>query len=55
VGATTLKPGEESFIETTFTMNKGMEGPHHILIVLETNDPNNRKIELHIKADFTVE
>ncbi|MFC1491313.1 hypothetical protein ACFLQ0_01840 [Nitrospinota bacterium] len=46
-------PGEESYVETTFTMNRAMGGPHHFLIVLETNDPRNPKIELHIKADFT--
>ncbi len=46
-------PGQESFVETSFTMHEGMEGPHHFLIVVETNDPSNPRVELHIKANFT--
>ncbi|MEK6711637.1 MAG: hypothetical protein AABZ64_13770 [Nitrospinota bacterium] len=41
-------------MDISFTMTKGMEGPHHFLIVLQTNDPRNRTVELSIKADFSV-
>ena len=39
-------------MDISFTMTQGMEGPHHFLILLETNDPRKRSVELHIKADF---
>jgi len=41
-------------VDIAFTMTQGMEGPHHFLIRLETNDPRRPAVELHIKADFTL-
>lgn len=52
VGATTLRPGQETTLSMQFTMHLGMEGPHEFLVRLKTNDPLVWEKVLVVKSDW---
>lgn len=54
MGATTLKPGDETFIRLDLMMHPGMEGRHlfQTLVPLEGGQAAGRPLELYVRADF---
>jgi hypothetical protein len=48
-----LKPGESTYIESTvFMMHPGMDGPHDYGVHLQTNDPVNPDLIVHVLSDW---
>lgn len=53
IGKMTLDPGQSTFVETPeFMMHEGMDGPHDFAIHLETNDPSNPELLVHVLSDW---
>jgi hypothetical protein len=52
VGATTLKPGQQTKLSMQFTMHPGMEGPHDFRVDLRTNDPSQPSKELVVLSNW---
>ena len=53
MSSTTIKPGEEAVAEVSFTMHKGMDGPHLFVLPIRTNDPREPNTLIKIKANFS--
>ena len=47
-----MKPGESTTVTVSFTMHEGMDGPHHFVIPLKTNDKMEPEQTVAAKADF---
>ena len=53
IGKMTLDPGQSTFVETPeFMMHEGMDGPHDFAIHLESNDPSNPELLVHVLSDW---
>jgi hypothetical protein len=53
VGSMTLNPGQSTYVETPeFMMHEGMDGKHDFAVHLETNDPVNPELLVHVLSDW---
>lgn len=53
IGSMTLNPGQSTYVQTPeFMMHEGMDGKHDFAIHLETNDPVNPELLVHVLSDW---
>jgi hypothetical protein len=52
LGATTLRPGEETSVTLRFMMHEGMDGPHDFRVHVVTNDPANPEQQVAIRSNW---
>jgi hypothetical protein len=52
VGATVLKPGQQTTLSMQFMMHEGMDGMHDFRVHIPTNDPNNGDKELVVLSNW---
>jgi hypothetical protein len=47
-----IKPGEQALLSMTFSMHAGMDGKHHFLVHVRTNDPVEPDKLLHVYSNW---
>lgn len=47
-----LEPGHEATVSFTFSMHQGMDGPHHFLVHVRTNDPVIDDQYVHVTSNW---
>jgi hypothetical protein len=47
-----LEPGQEATVSFTFSMHEGMDGPHHFLVHVRTNDPVIDDQYVHVTSNW---
>ncbi|HEY6072848.1 MAG TPA: hypothetical protein VIV15_05490 [Anaerolineales bacterium] len=48
-----LQPGQSAYVESTvFMMHPGMDGKHDYAVHLQTNDPDNPDLIVHVLSDW---
>jgi hypothetical protein len=47
-----IKPGEQTLLSMSFSMHAGMDGKHHFLVHVRTNDPIEPDKLLHIYSNW---
>ncbi len=48
-----LDPGQTTYVDSTvFMMHPGMDGPHDYQVHLQTNDPSNPDLIVHVLSDW---
>ena len=47
-----LEPGQEATVSFTFSMHEGMDGPHHFLVHVRTNDPVIDDQYVHVTSSW---
>ena len=47
-----IDPGEEAAVSFTFSMHEGMDGPHHFVVHVRTNDPVTNDQFVHVYSNW---
>lgn len=47
-----MNPGEEATVSFTFSMHEGMDGPHHFVLHVRTNDPITNDQLVHVYSNW---